>query len=125
MAKPEYEFFDVTELEAKPVAAQPGLTERILSDDPESGDYTRLLYFPPGIETTAVQRHDFWEEVLIVEGAIFDVTLQKNFTAGMYACRPPGMPHGPWRSQDGCTTFEMRYFTAGGRPEAGTGAERP
>lgn len=122
MAKPEFEFFDVNRLEATPVAAQPGLTERILSHDPESGDYTRLLYFPPGIETSGVQRHDFWEEVWIVEGAIYDTTLQQNFTAGMYACRPPGMPHGPWRSPEGCTTFEVRYYKdgqahAGGPPE--------
>ena len=110
MPKPEFEFFDVTQLEATPVAAQPGLTERVLSRDPETGDYTRLLYFPPGIETSEVQRHDFWEEVWIVEGAIFDISAQQNFTAGMYACRPPGMPHGPWRSPDGCTTFEVRYY---------------
>jgi hypothetical protein len=115
--KPEFEFFDVRELEATPVAAQPGLTERILSRDPETGDYTRLLYFPPGIETAEVQRHDFWEEVWIVEGAIFDISAQQNFSAGMYACRPPGMPHGPWRSPEGCTTFEVRYFK-GPRPEA-------
>ncbi len=116
MPKQELEFFDVEELEARPVAVQPGLTERILSHDEDSGDYTRLLYFPPGAETTGVQRHDFWEEVWIVEGAIFDITLQKNFTAGMYACRPPGMPHGPWRSPDGCTTFEVRYFKPGDSP---------
>jgi len=113
VAKPEFEFFDVTKSPATPVAAQPGLNERILSHDPESGDYTRLLYFPPGIETAGVQRHDFWEEVWIVEGAIFDITLGQNFTAGMYACRPPGMPHGPWRSPEGCTTFEVRYYKDG------------
>ncbi|MED5569770.1 MAG: cupin, partial [Chloroflexota bacterium] len=29
---------------------------------------------------------------------------------GMYACRPPGMPHGPYLSPIGCTTFEVRYY---------------
>ena len=85
MSKLEQEFFDVKELEAKPVASQPGFTERILSHDPETGDYTRLLYFPLGSETATNHRHDFWEEVWIVAGAIFDLTLQKNFTAGMCA----------------------------------------
>ncbi len=33
----------------------------------------------------------------------------QTFGAGMYACRPPGMPHGPWHSPDGCLTFEVRY----------------
>jgi hypothetical protein len=120
VAKQEREFYNVEELEARAVAGQPGLTERILSNDPKSGDYTRLLYFPPGAETIGVQRHDFWEEVWIVEGAIFDLTLQKNFTAGMYACRPPGMAHGPWRSPAGCVTFEVRYY----KPEDSTRASQ-
>jgi hypothetical protein len=38
----------------------------------------------------------------IVEGSITDLRLNETFTAGMYACRPPGMAHGPWRSEDGC-----------------------
>ena len=33
----------------------------------------------------------------------------KTFTAGMYACRPPGMVHGPYRVPRGCTTLELRY----------------
>lgn len=115
MPKQELEFFDVEQLVAKPVASQPGLTERVLSHDPDSGDYTRLLYFPPGAVTTEVQSHDFWEEVWIVEGAIFDLTLGQNFTKGMYACRPPGMAHGPWRAPDGCVTFEVRYYERGNR----------
>jgi hypothetical protein len=27
----------------------------------------------------------------------------------MYACRPPGMRHGPYRVPRGCTTLEIRY----------------
>lgn len=110
MPKRGFDFSDVTGVEATPVVGQPGLTERVLSRDPETGDYTRLVYFVPGTETSTVQSHDFWEEVWIVEGSIFDLTLQKDFSAGMYACRPPGMDHGPWRSAHGCTTLEFRYF---------------
>ena len=110
MPKPEFEFFEVQTLEERPVKEQPGLTERILSHDPETGNYTRMLYFPPGAVTAGVVTHDFWEEVYILEGAIFDLALGQNFTKGMYACRPPGMPHGPWRSPDGCVTFEVRYY---------------
>jgi len=113
MNKEELEFFTVT---SKPWRAVPGskctgLRERILSGDPKTGDYTRILRFEPGCDTTAngVLTHDFWEEVYIVEGSIFDLTLNKEFRAGQYACRPPGMPHGPWKSPDGCTTFEVRY----------------
>lgn len=112
MPKPEMEFFDPSSMPGRPVGGIHGLTETILSDDPETGDYTRILQFAPGTDTTpmGVQRHDFWEEVFIFEGSFHDLTLDKTFTAGMYACRPPGMPHGPWRSEHGCKTFEVRYY---------------
>jgi hypothetical protein len=88
------------------------LHERILAHDPAAGVATRMLRFSPGTDTSAngVMAHDFWEEVYILEGAIYDIPLGKTFSAGMYACRPPGMKHGPWRSEQGCTTFEVRYF---------------
>lgn len=54
---------------------------------------------------------DFWEEVYIPEGSFTDLTLGEMFTAGMYACRPPGMPHGPWSTDEGVVTFEVRYHS--------------
>lgn len=118
MAKPEREFFPVSSVPFTPCAgAVPELTERILAADPETGVATRILRFAPGTDTTpnGVQVHDFWEEVYILEGDLTDLRLGETFTAGMYACRPPGMPHGPWRSETGCLTFEVRY-RRGGRP---------
>jgi hypothetical protein len=53
--------------------------------------------------------HDVWEEVFILEGEIHDIPLGKTFTKGMYACRPPGMKHGPWTSKGGAVTFETRF----------------
>jgi hypothetical protein len=112
MAKPEFEFFDPIFLAARPVGGIAGPTERILSHDPETGDYTRMLQFAPGTDTSpmGVQQHDFWEEVMIIEGSIHDLTLDRTFVAGMYACRPPGMPQGPRRSPNGCRTLEIRYY---------------
>ena len=113
MPKPEYEFFDPVRIPYEQVqGGPPGLTERILSRDPEGGDYTRMLHFEPGTNTSpmGVQRHDFWEEVWILEGSLHDLELDQTFTQGMYACRPPGMPHGPWTAPEGCTTFEIRYY---------------
>ncbi|MDQ7864644.1 hypothetical protein RCO48_36750 [Peribacillus frigoritolerans] len=52
-----------------------------------------------------VQVHDFWEELYIIEGSLIDLRLNEEFTAGMVACRPPGMEHGPWKSPDGCKIF--------------------
>jgi ChrR Cupin-like domain len=115
MPKPEHEFFDPSRLERRPVGGVAGLTETILTEDPETGDHTRLLHFEPGTDTSpmGVQRHEFWEEVWILEGALRDLSLGKTFSAGMYACRPPRMPHGPWRSEEGCRTFEIRYHRSG------------
>lgn len=110
--KPELEFYPA---ERVPWTAcrpgVPGLTERILSADPAAGVATRMLRLDPGVDTTplGVQRHDFWEEVYVLEGELHDLTLDEVFPAGTYACRPPGMPHGPWRSTPGCVTFEVRY----------------
>jgi hypothetical protein len=88
-----------------------GVAEQILSADPETGDYTRLMRFEPGADTTpnGTLTHDFWEEVYIVSGDLTDLRLGQTFTAGMYACRPPGMPHGPWRSDGGVVMVEFRY----------------
>jgi hypothetical protein len=112
MPKPEMEFTDTASAFLwQPVPGAPaGLEEKILSRDPEAGDYTRLLRFPPGFRGTEVLTHDFWEEVLILEGSFRDVTLGRTFMPGCYACRPPGMRHGPYECPTGCLAFEIRYY---------------
>ena len=113
MSKPELEFFPAGGVEWTPVPGKvSGLYERVLAQDPETGVATRMLRFAPGTDTSAngILVHDFWEEVYILEGALYDLTLGEVFSAGMYACRPPGMKHGPWISEQGCTTFEVRYY---------------
>jgi hypothetical protein len=112
MKKPELEFSSTEAVPWTPTdPGVPGQAERILALDDESGTATRMLRFEPGCDTTplGVVTHDFWEEVYILSGDLHDLTLDQVFTAGMYACRPPGMPHGPWRSSEGCVTFEVRY----------------
>ncbi len=108
--KPELEFFDPNTIPWQSLGG--GLHQKILAGE-ESGNYTRLLRFDPGTVTKETLKHDFWEEVWIVNGSIIDLRLDEEFIAGMYACRPPGMPHGPWESPDGCVTFEIRYFLNG------------
>ncbi len=110
--KSALEFFDVTSVPLAPCeGAAIGLTERILARTGDSGPATRILQFEPGTDTSAngIQVHDFWEEVYILSGSFTDLSLGETFSAGMYACRPPGMRHGPWTSTDGCLTFEVRY----------------
>jgi len=111
MAKPELEFH----LPAGPwvEAGAPGIEEMCLSSDPVTGDDTSLLRWAPGTDSTPLgaQQHDFWEEVYILEGAMTDLTLGETFSAGMYACRPPGMRHGPWTSESGYLALVSRYRT--------------
>jgi hypothetical protein len=111
--KPELEFTPADAVEWTPVAGNvSGLWERILAaSDREGGVVTRILRFDPGTDTSAngTLTHDFWEEVYILEGDMTDLRLGETFTAGMYACRPPGMEHGPWTTEAGCLTFEVRY----------------
>jgi hypothetical protein len=115
MPKAEREFFPTASVGWTPAGGVEGLSERILALDSESGIASRMLRFAPGTNTSAAgpQVHTFWEEVYILEGSLHDLTLGQTFTAGMYACRPPGMPHGPWVAPDGCLTFEVRYVLGG------------
>ncbi|MBR7192590.1 cupin [Gordonia sp. JH63] len=115
MAKPEYEFFPVTDVDYTVCpGGDPKITERILSRDPDGNVATRILRYEAGADSSpmGVQKHDFWEEVYILEGSFVDLTLDQTFSAGEYACRPPGMPHGPWRTDEGVLTFEVRYRSA-------------
>jgi hypothetical protein len=111
--KPEHEFFPVEDVGWTPAqgGTVPGLFERVLATDPATGVATRMLRFDPGTNTSVAgpQVHAFWEEVYILQGSLHDLTLNQTFPSGTYACRPPGMRHGPWVAPDGCLTFEVRY----------------
>ena len=116
MAKPELEFFSPDGLPWEPVEGSPtggaggrGVAQRILARDPDTGDVTRLLRFDAGVETSETITHDFWEVVWILKGELIDLGKGQTFRAGMYACRPPGMIHGPYRVPRGCLTLELRY----------------
>ncbi len=112
MPKPEIEFKDAdTHFDWRPVEGDVlGIKEKILSHDPDTGNYTRLLKFPPGLETSETLVHDFWEEVWILSGFLHDIKKKETYLAGFYACRPPGMKHGPYRIPNGCMTFEIRSY---------------
>lgn len=115
-SKPELEFLDPTATEGfawvpLEMDRTGQLRELILSGSHESGWVSRLLRFEAGCDTTpnGVLTHDVWEEVFVLQGEIHDLRLDQTFTAGMYACRPPGMKHGPWTSPNGAITFETRF----------------
>jgi len=76
----------------------------------EDGSHTRFLRMEPGASIEERLSHDHYEELYVIEGGIVDTTLDQAFTSGMYACRTPGMPHGPYEAPVGCLTMEFRYY---------------
>jgi hypothetical protein len=111
MGKAEMEFFDSETVPWSPVTLRPGVTERVLARDPSCGLVTRMVRWEPGLDTSSAGPvvHDHFEEVLILSGSMHDLGLKQTFSAGSYACRPPGMHHGPWTTVDGCVMLEIQY----------------
>ncbi|MDB5075090.1 MAG: hypothetical protein JWO42_1269 [Chloroflexi bacterium] len=114
MAKPELEFHLPAGAWIPGEDGVAGIWSQVLSQDPDSGDYTGLIRYAAGVDTSPIgtRIHDYWEEIYILEGDLTDIRLGATFTAGMYACRPPGMAHGPWRTELGVLMLEVRYTRA-------------
>jgi hypothetical protein len=96
-----------------------GIEQKILAgaldETVKNGSRTRLLRFQPGVFTTAPFVHDYWEEVYLIAGDLtvgndVDGKGGENFSAGTYACRPPGAVHGPFKSNGGCLLLESHYY---------------
>jgi hypothetical protein len=102
-----------------PAGYPEGIKQKILSggldEEAKRGTRTRLLRFDPGVFTTAPFLHEYWEEVYLISG---DLTVGNDadgnggeaFEPNTYACRPPGAPHGPFLSREGCMLVEIHYF---------------
>ena len=119
--KPHLEFhrLDMSAGWETPPGYPAGIEQKILAgtldEINKAGSRTRLLRFQPGVFTTDPFIHDYWEEVFLVEG---DLTVGndsngnggENFERGTYACRPPGAPHGPFKSNGGCLLYEQHYY---------------
>jgi hypothetical protein len=119
--KPHLEFhpIDMNQGFAMIEGYPPGIQQKILASDldelAKKGSRTRLLRFEPGSFTTAPFVHDHWEEVYLVTGDLVvgnDANGKggRPFHAPTYACRPPGVKHGPFRSDTGCLLYEIHYY---------------
>jgi hypothetical protein len=96
-----------------------GIEQQILSgfldEKNRRGFRTRHLRFAPGVYTTEPFVHEYWEEVYLVSGDLI-VGNDRNGKGGesfdphTYACRPPGAPHGPFKSERGCLLLELHYY---------------
>ena len=86
-----------------------------LDEARKKGSRTTLLRIKPGVYTTAPVVHTFWEEVYVLSGDFIvgndkDGNGGERFLPNTYACRPPGVRHGPFKSETGCITLEIHYY---------------
>ena len=115
----EFKKIDMTTGWVTPAGYPEGIQQKILAGSLDeaggNGNRSRLLKFAPGVFTTKPFVHEYWEEVFLVSG---DLTVGndehgnggKSFDPLTYACRPPGAPHGPFKSVGGCLLFEIHYY---------------
>jgi hypothetical protein len=59
--------------------------------------------------------HDHWEEVYLLSGDLIVGNDAQGkggeaFHSPTYACRPPGIHHGPFKSEKGCMLYEIHYY---------------
>jgi hypothetical protein len=119
--KPHIEFtnLDMCEGWETPLGYPAGMQQKILTtdldEDGKTGSRSRFLRIAPGSYSTVPFVHDHWEEVYLVKGDLI-VGNDENgkggeqFFAPTYACRPPGVHHGPFTSENGCVMFEIHYY---------------
>jgi hypothetical protein len=113
----EFHQLDLTAGWRTPDGYPKGIEEKILAgaldEKAQTGNRTRLLRFEPGARTVKPFVHDYWEEVFLVSGDMIvgdDASGAEKFGPQTYACRPPGVAHGPFRSAGGCLLFEVHYY---------------
>lgn len=116
MSKSTHTYWNALAAENKerwlPLEGLEGFVEELtLSIDSVSGEYTRLTRFLPGSDTSAFgeKSHDYPEEVYIVSGRLYDEAFDMWLEAGHYASRPPGEPHGPFKTETGCLVLEISF----------------
>ncbi len=102
-----------------PPGYKPGFKQKILAsdfnEDARTGSRTRILKIEPGEFSETPFVHDFWEEVFLFEGDLIVGNDARGnggekFHAPTYACRPPGVYHGPFKSEKGCLLVEIHYY---------------
>jgi hypothetical protein len=102
----------------------PGFAQKVLASDIDEtakrGSRTRLLKIEPGAYSTEPFVHDHWEEVFLVQGDLVVGNDAKgkggqSSQAFTYACRPPGVRHGPFTTKHGCLLYEIHYYETSGK----------
>ena len=119
--KPHLEFFSIDRKEGweTPPGYKLGFWQNVLASDLDEvnkrGSRSRLLRIDPGTFSEKPFVHDHWEEVYLAEGDLIVGSDEQGnggtqFHTPTYACRPPGVYHGPFKSEKGCLLFELHYY---------------
>ena len=94
-----------------------GISVKVLASDLDTtakrGHRTRILRMAPGSDTPEAHAHDYWEEILILEGEMIvqdGADGEKTVRPGDYAARKPGVMHGPVRSDTGCLMIDFCWY---------------
>jgi len=105
-----------------PTGYPAGIQQKIIAGDLDEnnkrGNRTRLLKFAPGAYTVTPFVHEYWEEVFLLSGDLI-VGNDENGKGGekfegyTYAVRPPGVNHGPFKSENGCLLLETHFYGGG------------
>ncbi|MEM8624328.1 MAG: cupin [Pseudomonadota bacterium] len=121
--KPHREFFQIDEDRWQPQEGYPeGFEVQILVDDLDpvlrTGSRTVLQRIAPGAFTHGQLVHEEAEEVFLWQGDLVvggdaEGHGAEHFYAPAYACRPGGVPHGPFRSESGCLMLAVFYYANG------------
>lgn len=100
---------DIEAMEWLPFPEGPeGMWEKVLSHDPETGSYTRLIKADPQLVVEEVRVHDFWEESYILNGTFEESDVV--YGPGTFVCNPPGYRHGPYTTSTGWLALEFVYY---------------
>eukprot|EP01013_Petalomonas_cantuscygni_P012505 TRINITY_DN2634_c0_g1_i1.p1 TRINITY_DN2634_c0_g1~~TRINITY_DN2634_c0_g1_i1.p1 ORF type:complete len:349 (+),score=68.84 TRINITY_DN2634_c0_g1_i1:92-1138(+) len=110
------------------VRAKDGTWSKVLYDSldasSQTGHKSLLLYIPPGLSLPALEL-SVWQEVIVISGVInwmnADETVQEAVRPYSHVIRPPGLPNGPFRTDEGgpgCTMF-CKWFYASNAITAG------
>jgi hypothetical protein len=115
----EFHSINMTEGWVTPPGYPEGIEQKILSgaldEQAQRGSRTRFLRFQPGVFTTKPFVHEYWEEVYLISGDLIVGNDEQgrngiSFQQNTYACRPPGIFHGPFKSETGCLLLEIHYY---------------
>jgi len=110
--------FDMESGWERPAGYPPGVEAKVLSgrldEAKRTGRCTLLQRYAPGTEDRRVLVHDFVEEVLILDGELLWLDeaggVARRLPRNSYVCRPPHVPHGPFRSDAGSLMLAIFYY---------------